>query len=441
MVDRGLSYLSALSRFFDLSSLDETEHARKAALLRSVIRAMIGMAVLGFVASLVDRRNDVRVGLVFYGLVSLCIFWLSRAVRSGRVVLAAWSVSAFVWSLIAFVTLFFGGLHGGNAACFAVVALLVGSAVSGRAGVAIAVLSSAWCAVVAFLEIRDALPPPLGPYSPVNSWAALTVSLILTTVLMRNALDSLRALHAKAVESALARDAALQRSIQAQKMELVGKLAGGVAHDFNNLLTIIGTVAAALRLDAEGGASSDPDLLDDLDNATERAVLMTRQLLSFSRTQRSELTDLDLDAHVRAFVPMLQRLVGPKVTIDVQSAPGAIVRATRVGLEQVLLNLAVNASDAMPEGGSLSLRVHVESTAVRLVVRDSGVGMDADTQARIFAPFFTTKSSGTGLGLATVREKVGEFGGTITVDSELGRGSTFEVRLSRPPERATTEPT
>jgi signal transduction histidine kinase/ActR/RegA family two-component response regulator len=309
--------------------------------------------------------------------------------------------------------------------------MLIGTVVSGRAGLTLAIVSSVWCGFVALLELRHALPPQLGPsYSPINAWSAVTVTLIFAMVLLRNGLDSLRAMHAQQVILAAQRDEALRRSIQSQKMELVGNLAGGVAHDFNNLLSVIGSVSELLRSEL-GGREAEREMLDDLDEATSRAVLMTRQLLSFTRTEPSELSDVDVGEEVRAIAPMLRRLVGPAIAVDIEAPQGAIVRATRVGLEQVLLNLAVNARDAMPSGGTLGIHVQVDEDAVRVAVKDTGVGMDEPTRARIFEPFFTTKSTGTGLGLATVRERVVEFGGTITVESERGAGSVFALRLTR----------
>jgi CheY-like chemotaxis protein/two-component sensor histidine kinase len=204
-----------------------------------------------------------------------------------------------------------------------------------------------------------------------------------------------------------------------------------VAHDFNNLLSVISSVSEGLRSSLGTSRVEQAEMLDELDDATSRAVLITRQLLSFGRTEQGATADVDLDGQVRAMQPMLERLIGHAITLQVQSEPAAVVRATRAGLEQVLLNLAVNARDAMPDGGVLRIEMHVEGETVRLLVIDSGIGMDSATKERIFAPFFTTKANGTGLGLATVREKVEQFGGTITVDTEPGRGSTFEVRLTR----------
>lgn len=423
-----------MSTWFEHRPTGEDEEARKAAFLRSLLRVFVGLGIVGFVASLLDRRNDVYVGIAFYAPIFLGIYGLHVAVRRGRVVVAAWSVSAFFWVIIAIATLFFGGLQGQNAGTFVVCTMLIGSVVGGRAAIGLAALSCAWCAFIAVLELNHALPAPLGPtYSPTNALSALTVSVILTTVLMLKAIESLRAMHAKAVASATERDEALRRSIQAQKMELVGNLAGGVAHDFNNLLTVISSVSESLRSAQDAGRKDTSALLDELDDATSRAAMITRQLLSFSRTPDGATSDIDLGAHVRGMAPMLQRLAGSTITVHVESEPEAVVRATAVGLEQILLNLAVNARDAMPDGGTLRVEVRVDPETVRLLVIDSGVGMDAATKERIFAPFFTTKSSGTGLGLATVREKVEQLGGTISVETEVGHGSSFEVRLARAP--------
>jgi signal transduction histidine kinase len=408
----------------------EEERARKVRLLSSVLRAMVVMGAIALVAALIDARNDLRVTLGFYLGVFSGIFWLWRAARNGRVEAAAWSVSLFFWVLVAFVTLFFNGLQGENAAAFGVCTMLAGSLVGGRAAVAVAVLSSAWCALIAALEMRGALPAPLGHYSPVNSWSAITVTLIMISVLLRNSMDSMRAMHARAQESAAQRDEALRRSIQAQKMELVGNLASGVAHDFNNLLLVIANVSESLREELGTTRTVATTQLDELDAATSRAVLLTRQLLSFGRNQPNELTRIDLGEVVRAFGPMLPRLIGSHIKVDLRVDADAFVMASRVGVEQVLLNLAVNARDAMPDGGRLELRVRALDD-VRLTVTDSGVGMDADTQARIFTPFFSTKATGTGLGLATVHETVSRFGGTIRVESEPGRGSTFEFCFAR----------
>ncbi|MGE0040079.1 MAG: response regulator [Vicinamibacterales bacterium] len=233
----------------------------------------------------------------------------------------------------------------------------------------------------------------------------------------------------------------------AQKMEAVGQLAGGVAHDFNNMLTAIrgysDLVAESLGddhpLQAEVG---------QIRQAAERAAGLTRQLLAFSRRQILEPRVLNLRDVVVAIEPMLRRLIGEQVEIRVVGDAVGNVQADRGQIEQVVLNLAINARDAMPGGGTLTLeladttlddghaRLHMGSTPgphVMLAVSDTGTGMDAQTQKRIFEPFFTTKAHGvgTGLGLSTVFGIVKQSGGNIWVYSEPGEGTTFKVYLPR----------
>jgi len=235
---------------------------------------------------------------------------------------------------------------------------------------------------------------------------------------------------------------------QGQKMEVVGRLAGGVAHDFNNLLTVIqGYSQSAL----ESLGQSDPQRakVEEIQKAAERAASLTRQLLAFSRKQVLQPRVLDLNAVVANIAMTLRSLIGGH--IDLVTVPGinsGCVRADLGQVEQVIMNLAVNARDAMPQGGRLTIEVadveldkaytqaHPGSrpgSYVRLAVSDTGVGMTAEIQARIFEPFFTTKKKGrgTGFGLATVYGIVKQSGGYIWVDSEFGQGTTFSVYLPR----------
>src|SRR6187549_1564581 len=276
--------------WFRLPSLADEEDSRRASQLYRMLAAMIGLAFVGFGSSLLEPRNDVKVTLSFYGIVFAWLLGVGAFLRRGRVLAAGWVLGIFFWLLIAVVTLFFGGMQGQNAACFTVCILLLGSVVSGRAALIMAVVSSLWCALVAVLERRSMLPTPLEPYSPINAWAAVTITVLLTAVLLRSSLESLQRLHARAQQSARERDEALRRSIQGQKMELVGNLTSGIAHDFNNLLTVIVGATDVLRADI---ASTDDDaraLVEDLDYAASRAALMTRQLLAFGRAPTDERT-------------------------------------------------------------------------------------------------------------------------------------------------------
>jgi PAS domain S-box-containing protein len=233
---------------------------------------------------------------------------------------------------------------------------------------------------------------------------------------------------------------------QAQKMEAVGLLAGGVAHDFNNLLTVVTgrTHLLLAKLQADDPARRSVELIQ---KTADRAAALTRQLLAFSRKQVLQRKVLDLNATVAEVSAILRRLIGEDVELLLTLGPRAgCVNADRGQLEQVLLNLAVNARDAMPQGGTLSLetdQVRLETPPAGrpdalppgpysvLRVIDTGTGMDEATQARIFEPFFTTKErgKGTGLGLSTVHGVVRQHGGSVTVRSAVGAGTTFEIYL------------
>ena len=221
---------------------------------------------------------------------------------------------------------------------------------------------------------------------------------------------------------------------QAQKMEAVGRLAGGIAHDFNNLLTIIsGNVHLIQHLPP--GDPEFPQLLDDIRDAADRAAALTRQLLTFSRKQPTRPVVLDLSEVVSGLASMLRRLIGERIAVRTQLAPHPVrVRIDRGQLEQVLMNLAVNAKDAMPEGGALTIgtaEVTGPGRLGRLTITDTGVGMTDEAKRHLFEPFFTTKDvgKGTGLGLATVYGIVEQAGGAIEVESAPGAGSTFTVRF------------
>ncbi len=180
------------------SSTLKLEAMRKAQFMRSILRTMVVMASIGLVAALIDRRNNPLVSIAFYVPIFASVYWMRLMLSRGRVQVAAWASALFFWGMIAFVTLFFGGLKGENAACFTVSTMLVGTLVGGRAAIAMAIASTIWCAIVGVLEHYDALPAQLGPYTPINAWTALAVCLLMTSVLLRRSLDSMREIHAQA---------------------------------------------------------------------------------------------------------------------------------------------------------------------------------------------------------------------------------------------------
>jgi signal transduction histidine kinase len=242
----------------------------------------------------------------------------------------------------------------------------------------------------------------------------------------------------------------------AQKMEAIGRLSGGIAHDFNNLLTAIRGYSELL-LTSLAGSPLRADV-EEIFNAAERAATLTGQLLAFSRRQILTPEIIVLNQRVMDMSRMLNRLIGEHIAIDLHLATDLwSVRADAARLEQVLVNLALNARDAMPDGGRLAIETanrEIDKTQARalevspgafveLLVRDNGVGIPAEVQGRIFEPFFTTKpkGAGTGLGLSMVYGFVRQSGGTVTVQSEPGRGSTFSLLLPRTDDTTTAPPT
>ena len=224
---------------------------------------------------------------------------------------------------------------------------------------------------------------------------------------------------------------------QAQKFEALGALAGSIAHDFNNIIAAISTFTT-LALPSVSG-----DVRDDLDQvlkATHRATRLTQQLLGFARQQNRSITSIDMGARIRELEPMLRRLAGPEIALHVElPAEGPFAELDPSQLEQIVVNLVVNARDAMADGGTVSIKSAVHEGQAWLYVNDTGHGISERDRSRIFEPFFTTKTEGrgTGLGLSTVFGIVKQNNGTLDFESKVGFGSTFSVRF---PTSATVVP-
>jgi len=243
--------------------------------------------------------------------------------------------------------------------------------------------------------------------------------------------------HVATFEDVTAQHRLEQELARAQRIEALGRLAGGIAHDFNNLLTVVVGYGDQLlkQFPADDARRTD---VDEIRKAGERGARLTRQLLAFSRRQSAPAQVLDLNEVLRDMQPMFERLLREDVQLVVELARGAaLISADRGQVEQVVMNLVLNARDAMPRGGPLRIvtrrRAGLEASAgerkIELAIGDSGLGMDTSTQERMFDPFFTTKETGTGLGLATVYGVVSQIGGTIDIESAPDHGTVVTVRL------------
>jgi PAS domain S-box-containing protein len=224
-----------------------------------------------------------------------------------------------------------------------------------------------------------------------------------------------------------------EQLMHSQRMEATGRLAGGIAHDFNNLLTVIMSYSELGRFALEPSHPSF-EALEQINVAAQRAAALTRQLLIFARKEVVDPKVIDLNQLVQNVAKLLHRVVGEDVVLTIDLFPGsAPVMIDPVQCEQLLMNLAVNARDAMPSGGSLRIRTAIEAATVRMSVHDTGLGMPESVQVRAFEPFFTTKDpgKGTGLGLSTCLAIVRNAGGTIAIESQIGRGTAFHVALPR----------
>jgi two-component system cell cycle sensor histidine kinase/response regulator CckA len=218
---------------------------------------------------------------------------------------------------------------------------------------------------------------------------------------------------------------------QRRRLETLGRLAGNVVHDFNNLLMVIDGYAR-MMLEEENLSRNSRESAQEILNASDRAAVLTRQLLAFSRKKPLQTVQVDLNALLKSMRPVLMRLLGETVQLDYSlCSESAVISANLSQVEQVLLNLIVNARDAMPVGGRIVVRTRREAEVLVLEVEDSGTGIPEGLQGRIFEPYFTTKpeGKGTGIGLAMVAETIDEWGGSIEASSLEGQGALFTLRL------------
>ena len=375
-------------------------------------------------------------------------------VRAGKRRAAGAVVGGGFWLLATTSVFAFGGVHSPGTFVYLPVVAISGLFWSRRAGALLAVASACSVLFAAQLETLGALPKPLAPIPPERLWTVFCASLLITAVLFLSAVRRLATLArdlaqsktlledlAAAQEQAERERAELEQRLRGvERLETVAELAGGAAHDFNNHLSIILNAAALLR----GHVAADSvgaELVGDIDVATKRSVELVRKVLASRGKYQRAVQRVDLNRVVTDLSGAFERLghAGIELVLSVR-AERATVLCDPTELEQIVMNLVLNARDAMPRGGRLRVETangprasSGEPGFVALVVSDDGMGMDDATARRIFEPFFTTKSSadGTGLGLASVKRIVAQCGGHIRVETAPGRGACFEVLLPR----------
>ena len=407
--------------------------------LRGMLRA--GAVVLGVLMIVTMGRLGVVHAVLVYGVgVALHLAHLA-ALRSGRTRLVAQShcVTYLVW-ITAVMALDGGGLRAPAALVYPPIVLLSGLVWSGRAAFGMAVAVSACGGALVLLEREGLLPVTGATLTPFALWMVLTACVVITAAILRFSLDIIH----RSNEDALRLE---ERLRQGQRLEALGRLAGGVAHDLNNLLTIVLGNLDLVRMESGRSADAD-DSLSEIRGAADRAAVLTRRLLAFGRRQAFNPALVDVGATVAAFEPLLRRLLPENVRLVLERGPAPTpIVSDPAQLEQIVLNLVANARDALGGGGGGTVTVATSATvprrfarepdlppgAIWLVVTDDGAGMSRDVRAHLFEPFFTTKepTKGTGLGLATVHGIVSQSQGRIVVDSEPGKGTSFAIAFPR----------
>ncbi|MBW1878929.1 MAG: response regulator [Deltaproteobacteria bacterium] len=434
-----------LRRLFRPPSFIDERDALVAELIYVIVLTNVGINVLFSVAAPFVQEEP---GPVWAASVLLTAFWVFTLglVRWRRVRMAAWAVTSGHFLFMTVASVLGGGVDAPGVVFFFSTIVIATLTLGLRQAVAFAGLSV--FAVVAFHLAGSAQLLPEPQFVPTSTFKVVvfTFNALFITVLLLLALRRLERSHRVVADNLARLTAAQDQLLQARKMEAIGTLAGGVAHDFNNILTVIAAYADMLK---QGVGRTDEERTDlgEIQLAVDRAASLTHQLLAFSSRQVLQARILDLNSVIGAMEGMLRRIIGEDIELRTTLSPDlGFVEADRTQIEQVVLNLVVNAREAMPKGGLIIIEttnVDLDPTwagqetkvetgpYVQLVVRDTGVGMAEETQSQIFEPFFTTREvgEGTGLGLSTVYGIVKQSGGHIQVHSQIGAGSAFEIHL------------
>lgn len=409
-------------RLFRHPELADADLQRQGRLAMSAVRAM-SVAVVGLiVGAMFEEVNEPLVTLAFYLPLLLGLGGSAALLHRGRVHLVGWVLALLVWAAVTVALLIFGGLKTNTAMPFVIALTIAGTIAGARAAVWVGALSVASATVTLILEEAGRLPAQLMPPTPGNGYLAVVFSLGISAWFLFLSLQSLERALASERRAAQERDLANARALQSQRLETVGRLAAGVAHDLANLLGVVTLAADGLRESVKTQPALAP-LLEDLSHATDQATLLSRRMLAMSRAQGSPAEALEAGQVVEQFAPLLRRLLPEQTHLRIERKSPLPLEASRAALEHVVLNLVLNARDAMPKGGDIE--VVVDERELR--VRDQGVGMSREVQDKIFQPFFTTRENGTGLGLTNVAELAKSMRATVSVDSAPGQGSTFHV--------------
>lgn len=390
----------------------------------AVLRVVVGGVVVVMALGLLEPKNQLGLTLAVYVPLLLGLSALGYAVQRGAVRFVGWVLSLTVWGMVSAFIFLLGGLEGHNAAALIVAVTIAGTLIGGHAALVLSLLSGLVCTVALVLQLRGLLPQPIAPVSGVNSFIGVITTLIMSGWLLTISLSNLRDALSLAQRSALERDLASERLRQSERLETIGRLSAGVAHDLNNVLSVVRLSTDVLNDEA----AARPELkavVEDLLQAADQATLLTRRLLAVSRGTPSAPELLEVGLVVEQFSPLLRRLLPEQVTLNVTREAALETTASRSGVELILLNLVVNARDAMPRGGVIDVRVKEKC----LSVTDQGEGVAPDVLPRLFTPFFTTKAQGTGLGLANVAEMSAAMNAKIEVSSPPGEGATFTLRF------------
>jgi len=403
-----------------------------AELTRLVATIFLVLDAVMFVTMWVPTASTRGLLIQATGALGVAVVLALGLTRMGRPRLGAWMMCFGLLSAGLLSIAQAGVVDVGPAASVILAMVVAGATLGPFATVLFSVLSALAILMLTYLVEGGLLhsPPIRGaPWVTAIAVAAAVVAVAILMVVLFQA--RVRSIH-RELNMSRERDGARVAYLQAQKLEALGRMAGGIAHDFNNLLSVVRASSDILRL---RGADSNlaERVLGDLDSAIESATLMTSRLLSFSRSRTEGRPAADLARVASDLVPLLARLVGARIEVILIGAEESLwVGVDPTELDQVFMNLAVNAREAMPEGGHFRILLSAENDDTALIiVEDTGVGIPPEVTREIFAPFFSTKRSGTGLGLATVRDIVEGAGGKIEVASQINEGTTFSISLKR----------